>query len=274
MKKRASIVLCVALLVTLLVPSVAFAAPVPVSATLERSSYKNEYVVGETFSLDGAVVTVEWHDADTNETTYTTEGPEHLRISPDPAANPIKLNINTFGVSWSNGDITFPLAPLQAVGGYDRIISAKMTAAPTKTEYQEGETADPAGINVIATWKSGKTEEWTAASSNLWEINPSDPLTAGATKFTVVFRGTDPSPSFYPFEIPVTVTAVSPEPTSSSTVEPTAEPSAASTQEAAAQKKSPKTGDETFLFPYIFLAVAGFAGILFAVKHKARYTGK
>ena len=123
------------------------------------------------------------------------------RTSPNSGANPgISLNRDTGAFEGSpnrtsdsrivevtvtdgNGKqaiatISFPAAVEKAV------TKLEITTPPTKTAYIAGQTFDPAGMVVTATYNDGSTE----AVTN-YTVTPSGALTAGTNKVTISFGG-------------------------------------------------------------------------------------
>lgn len=64
--------------------------------------------------------------------------------------------------------------------------SIAITAAPSKTVYTEGETFDPAGMSVQATWSDGTVSDVTGQISF-----PTDPLTTDMTEVTISYTSGD-----------------------------------------------------------------------------------
>ncbi len=67
-------------------------------------------------------------------------------------------------------------------GGGIKLTGIAITTPPTKTTYTAGETFDPAGMVVQATYSNGATLQATG-----YTYSPSTPLTDGTTKVTIVY---------------------------------------------------------------------------------------
>lgn len=65
-------------------------------------------------------------------------------------------------------------------GGGIKLTGIAITTPPTKTTYTQGETFDPAGMVVTATYSNGATLKCTGYS-----YEPNTPLADGTTKVTI-----------------------------------------------------------------------------------------
>lgn len=78
------------------------------------------------------------------------------------------------------GEITYTVTVSDAYA----LDSISVTGAPTKTEYDAGETFDPTGLTITAMYANGGTETITTG----YTVSPT-PLTAGTTEVTITYQG-------------------------------------------------------------------------------------
>ena len=163
---------------------------IPVQKTLDRievttNPSKTEYTEGETFNPAGMVVTAIYSD-DSREVienyTYTPNGA--LKVADT------KITISYQGKTAEIG-ITVTAMPVEKT--LDRI---EVTTNPSKTEYTEGETFNPAGMVVTAIYSDDSRE----VIEN-YTYTPNGALKVADTKITISYQGKTA-------EIGITVTAM------------------------------------------------------------------
>ena len=86
-------------------------------------------------------------------------------------------------------------------GGGIKLTGIAITTPPTKTTYTQGETFDPAGMVVTATYSNGATLKCTGYS-----YEPNTPLADGTTKVTIRYTEGGVTKTT---TTPVTVTSIS-----------------------------------------------------------------
>lgn len=114
-----------------------------VSLEVTTEPTKTTYYEGDTFDSTGMVVTGHYSNGTTKEVTNYT-------ITPSGA-----LSTSDESVNIAVGDIDVDLA---ITVQEDNIASIAVTTEPTKTTYAIGDTFDPTGLVVTATFDSSKTE--------------------------------------------------------------------------------------------------------------------
>ena len=67
-------------------------------------------------------------------------------------------------------------------GGGIKLASIAITHGPNKTSYRPGQTFDPAGMTVEATYSNGAK-----ATATGWTYDPSGPLTEGTESVTILY---------------------------------------------------------------------------------------
>lgn len=110
------------------------------------------------------------HTVQTGYVLFTPDGAQAQYAICSPIAD-------EYGTVYFKNDSAY----LMALGS--RITELTITSLPDKTAYREGETFEPAGMTVTATYANGKTRDVTDYVS--WS---SDPLTAEDTEFQIRFE--------------------------------------------------------------------------------------
>ena len=132
---------------------------------------KVSYQYGETFNTNGMVVMASYDDG----TTDIVE-PGEYSYSP---SGPLTSNDTTITVSYTyNGTTktdtqTITVASLQSIA---------ITTLPTTTSYYAGQTFDPTGMIVTATWSDGST-----STVNDYTYSPNGALTTSDTLITISY---------------------------------------------------------------------------------------
>ena len=132
---------------------------------------KTEYVEGERFDATGMVVSCLYDDGSKQTVTdYTIDKNGEL------VAGDKQITV-TYGEFSATVAIT--------VTANDAVVTGiKVTAQPTKTNYYEGETFDPAGMVVKKVMSDG-----TEVSITDYQIDKTGALTLGDTQITVTYQG-------------------------------------------------------------------------------------
>ncbi len=138
------------------------------SIKVTKNPDKTEYFEGEKFDPSGMTVTASYSDNSTKEISA-----EQYTLTPDKDT-PLQLTDTKITINYKEGaakvsteiSITVKAAeasPLQKI---------EVTKQPAKTEYQEGETFDPAGMEVTATYENGAKK---AVTNYTYEKTALDP---------------------------------------------------------------------------------------------------
>ena len=156
-----------------------FIADFTVGKTLDSISVttpptKTTYIEGETFDPAGMVVTAKYDDNTTQEViayTYTPNGA-------------LSLSDKEITVSYTAGGITKTAKQAITVkeSGVKMLSSIAVTTAPAKTAYSAGESFDPAGMVVTATYNDKSTAE-----VNMYTYQPIGALKASDTEITISY---------------------------------------------------------------------------------------
>lgn len=128
---------------------------------------KTAYMAGETFVTTGMVVTAYYSDGTSKATSGYTYSPTRA------------LTVEDTSITVSFGGKT----ATQAITVIE-LSSIAVTTAPTKTAYTVGETFDPTGMIVTATYSDASTR--TVAD---YAYSPTTALTAEDTTITVTYEG-------------------------------------------------------------------------------------
>lgn len=131
----------------------AAAATVTVSKVeMTAQPTKTAYVEGQTFNIDGMVLTA----------TYSDNSTEVLTKADYQVSNTNELQMADTGetISGSLGGVSFTFDVPITVAQND-LQSIKVTTGPTKIAYESGSTFDPAGMAITATYTNGKTARLT-----------------------------------------------------------------------------------------------------------------
>ena len=117
---------------------------------------KTEYVLGETFSKAGMVVTA-YYDNDTSHAV------NNYTWSPTTA---LTFDDKEITISYTEDGVT--KTAKQPISVVDvQIKSVEITKKPTKMEYNLGDTFDPTGLEATVTYTDGKTKDVTLDDPNL-----------------------------------------------------------------------------------------------------------
>ena len=147
------------------------------------------YYEGDKFDPNGLTVTAHYNDGTsaqvTEDCTYSNEplaaGQQTVTITYQGKTATVSVNVQKLEVT-----------------------EIKVTTQPTKIKYFEGDTFDPAGMTVTATYNSGKTENITnitAQNAQGVSWTPKEGLTGSTTKITITYQDKTA-------EVPVTVQKV------------------------------------------------------------------
>ena len=164
------------------IPVVATSSPIS-SITADASGAEMEYYAGDTFSRENLIVTAAYEDGTTQIATNYTVTPEILTAE-----------ITEVTITYRGKTTTVPVTvtPIE-------VTSITLTSPPSKTSYLAGETFNPTGMAITATYNSGKTEPTTD-----YTYSPTTVLSENNTEITVTYTGKD---GIAPLHIPITITS-------------------------------------------------------------------
>lgn len=154
--------------------------PTPAVKTLAgiavtKAPVKTEYYRDEKFDPAGMEVTASYSD---NSTKALAANAYTLTPSVD---TPLKTTNKAVTVSYTEGGVTRTATTPIKVSLPPTVQGISIENAPTKTEYMEGETFDPAGMKVVAALSNGGTKELAADTDYTYSKEPLA-VTAGAEK--------------------------------------------------------------------------------------------
>lgn len=158
------------------------------SVTLDTTNVKTDYFVGEAFDTENLVVSANYADGTTQIATNYTISPKNL------AADTDKVVITYRGMTAEIAvNVTVP-----------KVTAIAVTTQPAKTSYKVGDTFDPTGMVVTATYENGATKVTTEYS-----YSPNRELKKSDSEITVTYIGDDKTDDLLPASVAVTVTASS-----------------------------------------------------------------
>lgn len=183
--------------------------PPAATATLEsiavtKAPDKTEYVVGDMFDPTGMEVTATYSDTKTKVLESTA-----YQLTPS-AETALKTSNKTVTVSYTEGDITQTATTPITVKAKPTVKEITIKTQPTKTEYMEGDTFDPAGMVVEAKLSDDTTKVLEAGEGGY--TYSTDPLevTVGAATSNVTISYVVSSSKTLTADVPVTVKAQNP----------------------------------------------------------------
>ena len=138
---------------------------------------KTEYIEGQNFSNEGMQVTVIYEAKNETEIArdlffyeYTVTNGENLKIGQTSVT-----------ISYTDDEITKTVTQPITVK-QKSLSSVKITTAPSKTAYIEGQNFDPTGMKVTATYDNGTTKEVTG-----YTVTDGNNLTVGKASVTISY---------------------------------------------------------------------------------------
>ena len=158
-----------------------------ISAAYDSSG--KTYYEGDTFNPAGLTVTAYYNDGTS---AQVTEGCTYSN-------EPLAAGQQTVTITYQGKTATVSVNVQKL-----EVTEIKVTTQPTKIKYFEGDTFDPAGMTVTATYNSGKTENITnitAQNAQGVSWTPKEGLTGSTTKITITYQDKTA-------EVPVTVQKV------------------------------------------------------------------
>ena len=149
------------------------------SIEITKKPDKTEYVEGESFDPTGMEVTAYFNNHTSSIITDYTISPE----------GPLSLEDTVITISYTYKDET--KAATLEIGGEDgdivikekTLIGIEITKGPDKTEYTEGESFDPSGMEVVAIYDNGER-----VAIEDYEIDPEGPLSLEDTVITIRYK--------------------------------------------------------------------------------------
>lgn len=138
---------------------------------------KTDYVLGQTFDPAGMTVNLVYEDG----TVKALEAKDYT-YAPEGA---LALNTSKITVTYVDGETTYTAT--QAIRVHNRVVSAEIKKMPDKTAYLTGETFDPTGMVVTATYENGDTKDVDITADNA--NYKTDPLTEADVSVVVTFSG-------------------------------------------------------------------------------------
>lgn len=155
----------------------------PKERTLESiivsGGFKTDYTEGQNFDPDGMIVTAKYSDE-------TTEKVNAYTFTPNGA---LTVNDKTVTVSYTEGGVTRTCTVNIKVTAQSKpepeaeLASVEITTLPAKTEYKAGESFDPAGMVVTASYTKGKA----SAAVTGFTFSPSGALTSDVNVITISY---------------------------------------------------------------------------------------
>jgi hypothetical protein len=159
----------------------------PLSITITALPSKTIYITGETFDSTGLVITASYFDGTSADVTgYTLS-------KPNMASAGIKPITVTFQRKTASFDITVDAVP----------VAITVFREPVKTIYITGETFDPTGLVVRASYSDGSSgviTEYTLSKPNMSSV--------GTQSVTVTFEGKTASFNIKVAAVAVTITGI------------------------------------------------------------------
>lgn len=166
--------------------SVPVTVTVPVELTgieISKQPNKTEYKENESFDPTGMEITAKYSDGSTESVSVAD-----CTFSPEI----ITQGVTSVTVSYKGKTASVPVTVLEA-----ELTGIEVTKKPDKTEYFDGESFDPTGMEITASYENGSKK---IISTENCTFSP-ETLTTGVTSVTVSYNGKTAS-------VPVTVKAV------------------------------------------------------------------
>ena len=139
---------------------------------------KTEYIEGQNFSNEGMRVTVIYEAKNETEIArdlffyeYTVTNGENLKVGQTSVT-----------ISYTDDDGITKTVEQPITVKQNSLSSIKITTAPSKTAYIEGQNFDPTGMKVTATYDNGTTKEVTG-----YTVTDGNNLTIGKTSVTISY---------------------------------------------------------------------------------------
>lgn len=156
--------------------------------TLDTTEVKTDYYAGDSFDTSGLIVTAKYADETTQLATAYTVSPEILTADTD------KVTVTYRGKA----------AEIPVHVAVPKVSAIAVTTAPTKTSYKAGDTFDPTGMVVTATYESGRQKAITDYS-----YAPNRELKTTDTEMIITYTGEDGLDGLADAYVPITVTTSS-----------------------------------------------------------------
>lgn len=153
------------------------------SITLDTTDVKTDYYIGDAFDAANLIVTANYDSGKTQIVTNYTVTPEII------ANDTTNVTVTYRG---KTADIPVSVNPIE-------VTNISITTPPFKTSYKEGDTFDPTGMVVTATYNNGKV-----AVINDYNYSPNRELTTADTKVTITYTDEELTA-----ETPITVSELS-----------------------------------------------------------------
>ena len=147
------------------------------SIVLEASSSSDFSTITSTTTVDDA-------DLTSSTTTKTITITPTSRI---PANSYIRIKINTSTTNTNNMGLDIQMVKFYEKGTDAALSSIAVTTAPTKTTYVAGDTFDPTGMVVTATYEDNSTSDVTSSCT----FSPSGTLSTSDTEITITYTEND-----------------------------------------------------------------------------------
>ena len=161
----------------------------PVSAEIISNPSDTEYVEGETFDPTGIEIEVTYNDG--SKETVTVENIEVIDNGK------LAITDNSVTVKADGVEVEVPITVVEKAA-----VSAEVVVQPSKTEYVEGQTFDPEGLEVEVTNNDGSKEVITVPSDRI-VVDTDTPLSLDDTTVKVIVDGVE-------IEVPITVVVKKP----------------------------------------------------------------
>ena len=184
------------------------------SIAITTQPNKAEYEVGDTFDPAGMVVTATYSD----DSTKVLDAKDYT-YAPDGALAATDTKIT---VTYKDGEVTktadVSITVKEKTPEPKALASIAITTQPNKTEYVVGDTFDPAGMVVTATYSDDSTKVLDAKD---YTYAPNGALAATDTKITVTYKDGEVTKTA---DVPITVKEKTPEPKALASIAITTQP--------------------------------------------------
>lgn len=159
----------------------------PISGiTLDSDKVKKEYYAGDKFDTKGLTVTANY-EGDINKVT------ENYTVSPEVLTEDTTKVTVTYKGKTAEIPVTVTVAKVKSI---------EITAAPSKTDYTEGETFNPSGMVITAVYEN-KAKKATSE----YTYSPLRELSVTDKSIEISYTGEDKTESIAAVSLPITVKA-------------------------------------------------------------------
>ena len=134
------------------------------SISVDTSSTKTLYIVGDNFDGAGLVILVTYDDTSTQTVSYDTASAD-FTFTPSP----LTAGLTQVTITYKGATTTQPVTVRKQVTEITQIVTP-----PTNTEYSKGDKFDPTGLVVKVKYNDDSTEDipYNATTKDLFTFNP------------------------------------------------------------------------------------------------------